>query len=304
MAVQNEIWVRYIINRLWKDNAFLKNAFSDDQYVIGGKVVHIPNPGSKPTIVKNRSSFPATAVQRADSDITYTLDRYTSDPTHIEQADMQEITYDKISSVFGDHAGELVETVANDMIIKWLTDIAAPNIRATSGGATAGVVTGQTGNRKLVTVADIKAIQTIMNLQNVPKMDRYIMLESNMLDQLTNALSINEAREFSSYYDAKEGVVGKLFGFTFYERSTVAIAAITTNVIDALGAAVAATDNVVSLAWQKDSVARALGEKKFFEKKDDPEYYGDVYSALLRAGGRRRRSDDAGVVALIQAASA
>ena len=304
MAVQNEIWVRYIINRLWKDNAFLKNAFSDDQYVIGGKVVHIPNPGSKPTIVKNRNSFPATAVQRTDTDVTYTLDRYTSDPTHIEQADMQEITYDKISSVFGDHAGELVETVANDMIIKWLTDIEAPNIRATTGAATAGVVTGQTGNRKLVTVADIKAIQTIMNLQNVPKMDRFIMLESNMLDQLTNALSINEAREFSSYYDAKEGVVGKLFGFTFYERSTIAIAANTTNVIDALGASVGAADNVVSMAWQKDSVARALGEKKFFEKKDDPEYYGDVYSALLRAGGRRRREDDAGVVALIQAASA
>jgi hypothetical protein len=54
------------------------------------------------------------------------------------------------------------------------------------------------------------------------------------------------------------------------------------------------------MCWQKDSVARALGEKKFFEKKDDPEYYGDVYSAMIRAGGRRRRADDAGVVAIVQ----
>lgn len=301
MAVQAEIWVRYIINRLWKDNQFLKQAFSDDQYVIGGKVVHIPNPGSKPTIVKNRNTFPATAVQRADTDITYALDRYTSDPTHIEAADMQEITYDKIESVFGDHAGELTETVANDMIIKWLTGIAGANIARTTGADTAVKVTGQVGTRKATTVADIKKVQTIMNLQNVPKMDRFFMLESNMLDEFTNDLSINQSREFSEYYDAKEGRVGRLFGFDFYERSTVAIATAAL-AIEALGASVDATDHVVSMAWQKNSIARALGEKKFFENKNDPQYYGDIYSALLRAGGRRRRADDLGVVALIQAA--
>jgi hypothetical protein len=54
------------------------------------------------------------------------------------------------------------------------------------------------------------------------------------------------------------------------------------------------------MCWQKEAVARALGERKFFDKTDDPEYYGDVYSALLRAGGRRRRTGDEGVIAIIQ----
>jgi len=303
MAVQTEIWVRYIVNRLWKDNAFLKYAFSDDQYVIGGKVVHIPQPGAKPNITKNRSVFPAAAVRRADSDVLYALDSYTSDPTHIEAADMQEVTYDKISSVFGDHAGELTQSVADDMIIKWLTGLGAGNILRTTGAATAAKVTGQTGNRKATTVQDAKRAQTKMNAMNVPKTDRYALLESNMLDEFTDGLTINQERQFSDYYDAKEGIVGKLFGFTFLERSSVAFAN-SGLVIDPYGASVDAADNVVSMFWQKDSVARALGEKKFFEKVDDPEHYGDIYSALLRAGGRRRRADDAGVIALIQDAAA
>src|ERR1700748_1488860 len=56
-AIQVELWVSYIIDRLYKDNQFLKYAWNDDDKVIGGKVVHIPNPGARPTVVKNRSSF-------------------------------------------------------------------------------------------------------------------------------------------------------------------------------------------------------------------------------------------------------
>jgi hypothetical protein len=299
MAVQSEVWVRYIMNRLWKDNQFLKHAFSDDQYVIGGKVVHIPQPGSKPTIVKNRAAFPAAAVQRADTDITYVLDKYTSDPTHIEQADLQEISYDKIGSVFGDHAGELTETVANDFIIKWLSGIAGANVLRTTGAGTTAKVTGQTGNRKAMVHDDLRRAQLRLNVLNMPKNERYALLESNMADELFQSLSNTQYRDFSQYADAKEGIIGKLYGFNIMERSTVAIATAAL-AIEALGASVDGTDHVASMCWQKDSVARALGEKKFFEKKDDPEYYGDVYSAMIRAGGRRRRADDAGVVAIVQ----
>lgn len=299
MAVQAEIWVRYIMSRLWKDNSFLKLAFNDDQYVVGGKVVHIPQPGSKPAIDKNNAVFPVAAVLRADGDVLYALDKYTSRPTHIEHADMQEITYDKISSVFGDHAGELTDTIADDMIIKWLTGLGAGNILRTTGAATASKIPGQTGNRKAFTVSDAKRAQTKMNLMNVPQVDRFALLESNAMDEFTDGLTINQERQFSEHFDAKEGVIGRLFGFTFLQRTKVALSTAAL-AIQPLGAAVGATDHVANLFWQKDSIARALGEKKFFEKKDDPEYYGDIYSALVRGGGRRRRADDAGVIALIQ----
>ena len=302
MAVQTEIWVKYIMTRLWKDNSFLKFAFNDDQYVVGGKIVHIPQPGAKPTVVKNRTVFPAVTVKRTDTDITYTLDGYTTDPTHIEKAEMEEITYDKINSVFGDHAGQLVETIAEDMIIKWLTGLGAGNIVRTTGAAAAGKVTGQTGNRKVMVHGDLKSAKLKLDLANVPKMDRYALLESNMMDELFTSLSDTQYRDFSQYADAKEGIVGRLYGFNIIDRSKVAIST-SALAIEALGAAIDATDHVVSMAWQKDAVTRAIGEKKFFENKDDAEFYGDVYSALVRAGGRRRRTGDEGIVAIIQDAA-
>jgi hypothetical protein len=51
-----ETWANYIIERFWKDNPFLKAAYDDSQYVVAGRIVHIPQPGSKPAVVKNRSS--------------------------------------------------------------------------------------------------------------------------------------------------------------------------------------------------------------------------------------------------------
>lgn len=302
-GVEVEVWVDYIIKRLFKDNAFLNHAFNDDQFVLAGKIVHIPQPGSKPTVVKNRSSFPATAVGRTDTDIYYPLDVYTTDPTHIQDAEKIELSYDKIDSVFGDHAGSMAETIADDMIIKWLTGIASGQIVGTTGGNVAATAPSATGNRKLILLDDMKKCQKLMNQQSIDKNDRYAMLSSEMLDQLTSNLTSTQYRDFSQYYNAAEGIVGKLYGFQILERSSVAVAD-NTNAVKALGAAGAIGDNEVALLWQKNAVARALGETKFFDNVNDPQYYGDVYSALVRMGGRRRRSDSAGVIQLTQAAGA
>lgn len=298
-GVEREIWVNYIIQRLWKDNQFLLHAYNDDQYVLAGKIVHIPQPGSKPTVVKNRSSFPATAVGRTDTDIMYMLDVYTTDPTHIQDAEKIEPSYDKIDSVFGDHAGALAETIADDMIIKWLTNIASGSKMLTSGAATAATAPDATGNRKAFTIEDLRKSMKGMNKTNVPKNDRFALVSSESMDQLTSSLSATQYRDFSQHYDAAKGIVGKLYGFDIIERSSVAVAN-SSNVVKALGAAGATTDGEVTLLWQKDAVARALGETKFFENTDDPQFYGDVYSGLVRMGGRRRRSDDLGIIMLNQ----
>lgn len=304
-GIEVEFWAQYIIQRLWKDNKFLTNAYSDDQYVIGGKIVHIPQPGSKPTVVKGRSTFPAAAVRRTDTDILYSLEEYSTDPTHIQDAEKVELSYDKIDSILGDHAGELNQVVADDMIIKWLQTLPGANVIATTGAATAVSTSGQTGTRLAMVHGDLKKARLLMNLQNIPGDGRVALLEENMMDQLADSLSTSSYKDFSQYYDAKSGVIGRLYGFDIMTRSSVAVSAAALSsgnlVVNALGAAVGATDQVTSLCWQKDSVTRALGEVKFFEKVNDPQFYGDVYSALLRMGGRRRRADNAGVIAIRQA---
>ena len=41
-----------------------------------------------------------------------------------------------------------------------------------------------------------------------------------------------------------------------------------------------------------------------FDRERDPQYYGDIYSFLVRMGGRAKRADYAGVGVLMQAPAA
>lgn len=300
MAVQKEIWVNYIVGRLWKANPHLKLSFNDDQYVVAGRIVHIPQPGALPTIVKNRATYPAAVVRRTDTDITYNLDEYTTDPTHIVEADKVELSYDKINSVVGDHVGALAQTIGDDMIVKWLTGIATTNIIRTTGTAVAVTTAGQTGTRLRMLANDLKTAKLRMDMANVPSEDRYALIESNMFDQLLTDLTLTQNRDFSTYFNASEGTVRRLFGFTLLDRSTVAMTNAAATTINAFGQAVVNGDNVASFCWQKDALTRALGTIDFFEDVKNPLYYGDIYSSLVRMGGRRRRADDAGIIVIAQ----
>ena len=294
-----ESWATYIMERFWKDNAFLKNAYSDDQYVLQGRIVHIPQPGAKPNVVKNRSVFPAVAVRRTDTDVLYSLDEYTTDPTHIPNIDAIHLSYSKQDSVMGDHMQVVNETVADDMLIKWGTNA---TIVATTGGPTAITVlptTGQTGTRLAFHHRDLQALMIRMNVDNVPKQDRFIMIDDNMFDGFYSSLGDTSAKDFSAYADAASGVIGKLHGFSIMTRSSV-LALASDNSLKALGSALAATDNLASLAWHKNSVATAIGDKKLFQDLGNPLYYGDVHSVLLMAGGRVRRADSKGIYIIKQ----
>ncbi|MFN4249274.1 MAG: hypothetical protein ACK4EY_16220 [Flavipsychrobacter sp.] len=303
-GVEKEIWVDAIVKRFFKNNAFLKNFKNHNDYVLAGKVVHMPQQGTRPTVVKGRSSYPATAAKRTDGELTYLLEEYTTDPTHIPNAEKIELSYDKIMDVIGDHIDTLSEVAADDFIIKLLTTLPGAFVVDTTGASTAVGVTGQTGTRAAMVHTDLQKAALIMNKANVPREGRFAMLEANMLDQLYTSLANTQYRDFSQYANAAEGIVGKLHGFQIIDRSLVAGAATALSsgnlAVNALGAAYGATDDIVSIAWQKDCAAHAIGEVQLFENINDATYYGDVYSASLRNGGRRLRSDNAGIVAIKQ----
>ncbi len=303
MAIQTEIWEKFIVENLFKDNQFANYAFNADQYVLAGKVVHIPNAGGKPSISRNRSSLPASVSKRTDVDISYSLDEFTSDPTLIDNAEQVELSYDKINNVIGEHERALGETVADWLIYKWAAT-ASGQILRTTGSAVAAHAPAATGNRKAMTVADLRAAFKLMNKNNVPLANRFALIDAEMYDQLLADMAPSTYRDFVTGLDPKTGAVGKLFSFTIFQRSAVIYyTEATPPVKKEPGASGATTDNAAVLLWQQDSVERALGQVKFFEKLNDPEYYGNIYSALLRAGGRIRRNDGYGVVSLVQAAS-
>ena len=298
MAVQKEIWQRTIIEGLFADNSFLSKAVNDDIYVNEGKKVHIPNAGAPSGVVVDRSSLPATVQKRIDVDVDYTLHELTTNPILIPYADMVELSYNKRNSVIDQDRKEIIFKAAEAMLANWLP--AAANRVSTTGQGVAAWTPSATGLRKKITPADVAALQLRMNADNVPQTDRYLLLDANMYQQLLDGMTQTQAIGFFQAADVKRGVMGMLYGFEVMVRSTVYRFAAdgTLKAIDANGAA---TDLAGGLAWQRDSLSRALGEVIMFDQVNNPEYYGDVYSFLVRVGGAIRRYDKKGVYAIVTA---
>lgn len=270
MAVQKEIWMATIIAALFAENSFMSKAFNADEYVTAGKTVHIPQAGKPSGVVKNRGELPANVKQRKDTDLTFVLDEYTTDPIHIPHADTVELSYDKRESVLRQDKLALLDEVAKAMIASWWPDEHVQQLKEAS-----------------MTKADVLALMEAFNAADIPQEGRYLLVDAKMHAQLLQSLTESESMAFLACADAQQGVLGKLYSFNVMMRSTV-------NPSGGLGA----------LAWHEQSVCRALGEVKMFDRTDDPTYYGDIYSFLVRCGGRKMRADELGVVALVGADSA
>lgn len=294
MAIQKEIWEADIVENLYAQNPHLSLCVNADQHVVVGKLVHIPNAGASPAVVKNRTNLPAAVTRRQDIDVTYPLDEFTSDPVHIPDADKAELSYDKRRSVLMDTNMALSETVGVMMLLNWAPS--ASRIIRTTGSAVPAHL-GK-GSRLKMLLADLKKAQKQFNRDNMPQEGRYAMLDADMIDQLTDQLTDTQYRSYSAAYDEKKGIVGELFGFKILTRSYVlgykglsAVAPVETPHVGTCAAA---------LCWHISAVEGAKGDVKFFEDEGNPQYYGDIYSGLVRMGGRKRRADQKGVIAIVQ----
>lgn len=297
MALDVNVWKKYIIEKFRKTNEFMFKSKDDSGSVLGGAVVYIPQAGNDPTVEVNSNVYPGVAVRRTDTDVNYALDFFRTVPTHIPWAELQTISYDKIDSVLGGHTNTLSEAVADNMLIKWAPGAGGKIIRTTGGDI--DPVDTQVGNRKGFAHADLKRAMILMNKDNVPKKGRVCLIDDSMYEFFYDDLSDKMANAFNQFADQATGIVGRLHGFDIMTRSSV-LAYSNADAANALGAALAATDNLASLCWHPDTVCRAFGDMKPFQDKDNPLYYGDIYSMITRSGGRKERADNKGVVAIIQ----
>lgn len=302
-AIQQEFWVDVIAQNLFKSNAFMNKCYDASSHVLKGSVVHLPQAGAKPTVVKNRTiGSLGTNVTRTDTDITYALNVYTTDPTLITDAEAMEVSYDKMASVLQEHLETLGETISDDLLIQWCLNLATGNILRTTGGAVAtALAPSATGTRLKFLKEDLARAQTLFNKQNISSEDRYALFPSDLMSQLKEDADLKQ-RDFGMELNLKDGTIGKLYGFNLMERSSTPVFTnATPPLVKALGAAGAATDNLAAICWQKNSVEKALGTIKFFEAINDPNGYGDIYSALVKMGGRSRRTNNEGICAIVQA---
>jgi len=302
MAIQKEIWVKDIADNIFPDNSYFMQSIDDSPFV-DGSTVHLPEAGARPGVSKNRSSLPATAGKRTDTEASYTIDSYTTDPIILQNAEEIELSYPKRQSILTDNIETLKTRVADELAIKWAPTLATNQVR-TSGAARAAFVSGQTGNRKAVAKVDFIAVNAMFNRMDVSQDGRYALIDANMMADIMNI------PEFVSYdkigYAAlTKGAIGMLLGIQIYVRSAAIRYDNTgTPVITAYGASVGAADNLACLFWHKNYVRRAAGAITVYEKIQDPQFYGDVLSAEVRFGGKKARQTEVGVISLIESASA
>lgn len=303
MALQKEIWKDDIVQGLFKDNQFATRAVNADSFVLAGKVVHIPVAGTAAVVKKNLTSFPQTAVNRADSEITYNLDTMYSLPRQIQDIEKYELSYDKRQSVVGEDRKQLTQECMNSLLYRW-APAAAKVIETTGAGSSADLIDGTaTGERKLFTKTEFKAIaKSFANADLVGR--KTALLTANHYYQFFESLSEAERTDIGRVADVKTGVVGQYMGFEIIMRSTVLryrkVATVWT-VVDQQADDFAATadDSAASLFWVDTCVERAVGETVVFDDNGNPLYYGDVFSAYQRLGGRIRRAS--GVYAIVEA---
>lgn len=304
MAVTVEVWEQDIVDNLFKGNDFAKRAYNADQYVLSGKVVHIPRAGTPATVTKNLDTFPATAVKRTDDDITYAIDTFYTTPHFVEKIEQYELSYDKRQSVLGEDQNALIEVAMDGLIYNWAPLVA--NTVMTEGNVTAATLSGATGDRLEFTKVSLEKIKLSMDQAKIPSQGRVALLTAAHYNQFFNSLSEGEKTNFGKVADLSKGLVGSYLGFDIIMRATVlryrgADGAYVK--VDEYAAGYAASDKTEdragSLVYHDKSVERAFGAVEMFDSTRNPLYYGDVYSFNLRMGGRKRR--DAGVWAVVEA---
>ncbi len=301
MALQTEVWVQDIEEVLFEGIEFLRFSVDHSAFIVNKKV-HVPQAGANPTVEKNRSVLPATITQRTDTDLEYNLDEYTTDPILITNIDELQTSYSKRQSVLNQHTLTLTERIGIQGLFDWSPSGAGDSslVIRTTGADGSSLPPGATGTRKEVTKKDIARLAAILDKDKAPKTGRYLMFpvdpyyELFEIDSLTN-------RNFLDVTTIPTGVINKLFNFNVMMRAdTVIYNDVADPVKKAIGAATATDDNFSILAWQSTKVSRAEGSIEVFSKERQPEFFGDVFSALVMFATSPLRTGKEGIAVLVQ----
>jgi len=264
MALQKEIWIPTIVEKLFADDTFASRSVNHDAFT-DGKTVHVPNAGALPPVTVNNSTYPVAASQRTDVDLDYDMSKYEIGPVRVGDIEDVQLSYDKRNSVVAGVRNALTEKVHTDILSAWVagcTAAAQKTVAATFGKDA------------------VLAIKLAFDKKDIPQQGRCIVLTPVAYNELLAELSDAEQFAFSASADSARGVVGKFLGFDIYMRSTIDTAA---------------SNKTTAFAWQQDCVSVARGNVEIIEDPHRADFFGDLISATILAGGAPIRSDGAGI---------
>lgn len=302
MGLLKEVWIRDIQENLYYENEFINLAVDHSEYLTSS-VVHIPQAGTVPNVVKNRTELVADLQTATDTEITYSTDNYTTDPFLVKDIEDLQITYDKRMSVMQRHLDQLGDAVATNTLQTWAVDGGVHVLR--SSGAETDLEESMphdtaTGKRLALTKRDFARVAARFDKQKVSRRNRYAIVPSSMYYNLfTDAeLVANIARLGEDAI--KTGVVGEIHGFKIIPRGEVVrYTNAASNALREATAAPAATDCDGAIFFSRYVLTQALGGIKVRYDEDNPRSYGNIMSAELNQGASVLRENH-GVVCVAQ----
>lgn len=301
-----EAWSATIAENLYQNSDFMKYA-TDHSMWISNKVVHLPQAGGKPGVQQNRTIIPATIGSRLDTDSTYNLNEYTVDPIVIQYTEEVQISYPKRLSILSNFISQLEFVIATQTLYAWAPSGAARIVSTTGVGSALNLPhSTATGTRKQLTLSDLAAAKQKLDNDYVPNTDRYLLIPSYMYN--TDLLGISNIAQAYAFGKPvlPDGVVAQVMGFNILVRPDVLVYDNSgTPLIKAINGdgsltVAATTDQGAALAFHKSVISVAKGGVQSFFRPNNPEYYGDIFSALVLHGASLLRSDQKGIVAIVQ----
>lgn len=307
MALQQEQWIKDIAKNLYASNEVMSLVGKNDSSYVKYKTVHLPQSGSRPSVQKDRATLPALVGQRTDTELTYSLSEYSTDPILINQNDdVQYLSYEKRMDVMGDHIKTLSDAITNHSLYAWSSSLAAQQVRTT--GATTGDLVHSTaaGTRKLCTQLDIQNARKILDAQNLGAGRIFMIVPSAMF--WNDLMSISTLTKYLEFGKAvlPTGELPQVLGMNILVRSSVQVYDNTGTPVrktlsaDGTIASAGAGDNNSILVVHENYVRKAMGEIKIYEESNSPIYYGDLMAAQVFHGASKSRTNGEGIVNIIQ----
>lgn len=301
MAIQTEVWVRDIQDTLFYENEFLNLAVDHSEYV-KNKTVHVPQSGGKPNVEKNRTENVADVERRTDTELTYDLDNYTTDPFLVKDVEDLQVSYNKRQSVLGQHIATLGDTVAVETLQKWAVDGSTTHVIRTTGANTAMLPHDTaTGARLVLTTQDLARAAARMDVDKVPKQGRFAVIPTAMFYGLFTDKELLNQRALIGEDMLKMGVVAELMGFKIIPRGEVVrYTNAGANNLRGAETAAAATDCAGAICFSRFMVSQALGEIMVYLNEGDAKSYGDIMSAEVNHAAHFLRGSNVGRVSIAQ----
>lgn len=251
LPVKNELAERELIKKFRHDNTWLSEVRSKNNWV-NNDVIKIPKRGAAPSVLINNNVYPIAKNGRDDTHVVVSLNKYETENTIVTEDELYALPYEKVSDVQSQHREELEDKTAEHALysLSPASDAADTPVLLTTGDDDG------TGRKKLTT-ADLIVLKKKIDLLNVPKTGRILVLCPDHVADL-----LEEDRKFyAQYQNIKNGVISKTYcGFAVYEANY-------TPTYDAAGDkeafdAASPTGYSASVVFHKRTTAKARGNVK------------------------------------------